>query len=418
MEIAVIGSGISGLSASLFLSKKNNVTLYEKNDYLGGHTNTKTIKYKDKIINVDTGFIVFNKLNYPNLMQLFDFHNIAYEDSNMSLSVSNMNNGIEWSGKNINTIFADRKRIFDINFLKFLIDILKFNKFVKNNIHELSLNKQTLGEWLNNKNFSEQFQENYILPMSAAIWSMNFNDVLNYPISNLFSFFNNHRLLHEKKLRPQWLTVSNGSKSYIDKILKSAKINKKLNSKIQKIITNDNKFSLIDINGAEKEYDKIIFSIHPEKILEIKNDFDSKIINILNLFKTSKNKAYLHCDSSLMPKNRKVWSSWNVFSDKDIGKVSLTYWMNKLQNIDNKYPIFVTLNPLHLPHEDKIFEIIDYEHPIYDENAISGQLQLDNIQGYKDYWYCGAWTGNGFHEAGLSSSLMISEHLNGVIPWR
>ena len=382
MEIAVIGSGISGLSASLFLSKKNNVTLYEKNDYLGGHTNTKTIKYKDKKINVDTGFIVFNKLNYPNLMKLFDFHNITYEDSDMSLSVSNINNGIEWSGQSINTIFADRKRIFNINFLKFLIDILKFNKFVKNNIDELSLDKQPLGEWLNNKNFSKQFQENYILPMSAAIWSMNFNDVLNYPISNLFSFFNNHRLLHEKKLRPQWLTVSNGSKSYIDKILKSVNIKIELNSKIQLINTNDNKFSLIDINGIQREYDKVIFSIHPEKILEIKNDFDSKIINILNLFKTSKNKAYLHCDTSLMPKNRKVWSSWNVFSDKKINKVSLTYWMNKLQNIDNNYPIFVTLNPLHLPDEDKIFDIIDYEHPIYDENAINGQLQLDNIQGY------------------------------------
>ena len=417
MEIAVIGSGISGLSASLFLSKKNNVTLYEKNDYLGGHTNTKKIKYQDKRINVDTGFIVFNKLNYPNLLKLFDFYNIAYEDSDMSISVSNINNNIEWSGQSIDTIFADRKRIFDINFIKFLIDILKFNKFVKNNIEELSANKQPLGEWLNNKNFSEQFKENYILPMSAAIWSMNFNDILNYPISNLFSFFNNHRLLHKGKLRPQWLTVSNGSKSYIDKILKSASINKKLNSKIQKINTNDNKFSLIDINGNQKEYDKIIFSIHPEKILEIKNDFDNRIINILNLFKTSKNKAYLHCDTSLMPKNRKVWSSWNVFSDKKISKVSLTYWMNKLQNIDNNYPIFVTLNPIHLPDENKTFEIIDYEHPIYDKNAINGQLQLDNIQGYKDCWYCGAWTGNGFHEAGLSSSLMVSKRLNGVIPW-
>jgi len=417
LEIAVIGSGISGLSASLFLSKKNNVTLYEKNDYLGGHTNTKKIKYQDKRINVDTGFIVFNKLNYPNLLKLFDFYNIAYEDSDMSISVSNINNNIEWSGQSIDTIFADRKRIFDINFIKFLIDILKFNKFVKNNIEELSANKQPLGEWLNNKNFSEQFKENYILPMSAAIWSMNFNDILNYPISNLFSFFNNHRLLHKGKLRPQWLTVSNGSKSYIDKILKSASINKKLNSKIQKINTNDNKFSLIDINGNQKEYDKIIFSIHPEKILEIKNDFDNRIINILNLFKTSKNKAYLHCDTSLMPKNRKVWSSWNVFSDKKISKVSLTYWMNKLQNIDNNYPIFVTLNPIHLPDENKTFEIIDYEHPIYDKNAINGQLQLDNIQGYKDCWYCGAWTGNGFHEAGLSSSLMLSERLNGVIPW-
>ena len=417
MEIAVIGSGISGLSSSLFLSKKNNVTLYEKNNYFGGHTNTKTINHQNKRINVDTGFIVFNKLNYPNLVKLFDFYNVAYEDSDMSLSVSNLSNKIEWSGQSLNTVFADRKRILDINFLKFLIDILKFNKFIKNNINELSTDKQPLGEWLKNKSFSEQFQENYILPMSAAIWSMSSNDVLNYPISNLFSFFNNHRLLHEKKVRPQWLTVSNGSKSYIDRVLKSVNINKKLNSKIQKINTNGNKFSLIDINGTQKEYDKIIFSIHPEKILEIKNDFDKKMTTILSLFKTSKNIAYLHCDTSLMPKNRKVWSSWNVFSDKEMDKVSLTYWMNKLQNIDNNYPTFVTLNPLHLPNESKIFEVIDYEHPIYNENAINGQLQLDSIQGYKNCWYCGAWTGNGFHEAGLSSSLMISERLNGVVPW-
>ncbi len=417
MEIAVIGSGISGLSSSLFLSKKNNVTLYEKNNYFGGHTNTKTINHQNKRINVDTGFIVFNKLNYPNLVKLFDFYNVAYEDSDMSLSVSNLSNKIEWSGQSLNTVFADRKRILDINFLKFLIDILKFNKFIKNNINELSTDKQPLGEWLKNKSFSEQFQENYILPMSAAIWSMSSNDVLNYPISNLFSFFNNHRLLHEKKVRPQWLTVSNGSKSYIDRVLKSVNINKKLNSKIQKINTNGNKFSLIDINGTQKEYDKIIFSIHPEKILEIKNDFDKKMTSILSLFKTSKNIAYLHCDTSLMPKNRKVWSSWNVFSDKEMDKVSLTYWMNKLQNIDNNYPTFVTLNPLHLPNESKIFEVIDYEHPIYNENAINGQLQLDSIQGYKNCWYCGAWTGNGFHEAGLSSSLMISERLNGVVPW-
>ena len=216
MEIAVIGSGISGLSASLFLSKNNDVTLYEKNNYLGGHTNTKTINYRDKKINVDTGFIVFNKLNYPSLLKLFDFYNVAYEDSDMSLSVSNLQNNIEWSGQSINTIFADRYRIFDIKFLRFLIDILRFNRFVKKNIDELSNDRRPLSEWLKNKNFSEQFKENYILPMSAAIWSMGSNDVLNYPISNLFSFFNNHRLLHEKELRPQWLTVSNGSKSYID----------------------------------------------------------------------------------------------------------------------------------------------------------------------------------------------------------
>ena len=417
MEIAIIGSGISGLSNSLFLSKKNNVTLYEKNNYLGGHTNTKTINYRDKRINVDTGFIVFNKLNYPNLLKLFDFYNVAYEDSDMSLSVSNVHNNIEWSGQNINTIFADRYRLLDIKFLRFLLNILKFNRFIKKNINELSKDKQPLGDWLKNKNFSEEFKENYILPMSAAIWSMSSNDVLNYPISNLFSFFNNHRLLHEKKLRPQWLTVSNGSKSYIDKILNSTNINTRLNSKIDKIHTNNGKFLLKDINGFEKEYDKIIFSIHPEKILEIKNDFDKKIIDILKLFKTSKNKAYLHSDDSLMPKNKKVWSSWNVFSDKEMNKVSLTYWMNKLQNINNNYPIFVTLNPLHIPDKRKVFEIIDYEHPIYDKNAIDGQQQLKSIQGYKNYWFAGAWTGNGFHEAGLLSSLMISKSLDGVIPW-
>ena len=213
MEIAVIGSGISGMSASLFLSRNNNVTLYEKNDYLGGHSNTKKINYNSKKINVDTGFIVFNELNYPNLLKLFNHYNVVYEESDMSLSVSNLHNGLEWSGQNLGTIFLDKRRFFNYKFIRFVFDILKFNLQVKRNIQLFSKNNETLEDWLKNKNFSQQFKEDYLLPMSAAIWSMSEKNILNYPISNLLSFFNNHRLLHRKKMRPKWLTVSNGSQA-------------------------------------------------------------------------------------------------------------------------------------------------------------------------------------------------------------
>ena len=233
MEIAVIGSGISGMSASLFLSKNNNVTLYEKNDYLGGHSNTKKIDYNSKKINVDTGFIVFNELNYPNLLKLFNHYNVAYEESDMSLSVSNLHNGLEWSGQNLGTIFLDKRRFFNYKFIQFVFDILKFNLQVKRNIQLFSKSNETLEDWLMNKNFSQQFIEDYLLPMSAAIWSMSEKNILNYPISNLLNFFNNHRLLHRKKMRPKWLTVSNGSKSYIEKIFSSlpVRLRKKIKNK-------------------------------------------------------------------------------------------------------------------------------------------------------------------------------------------
>ena len=417
MEIAVIGSGISGMSASLFLSRNNNVTLYEKNDYLGGHSNTKKINYNSKKIDVDTGFIVFNELNYPNLLKLFNHYNVVYEESDMSLSVSNLHNGLEWSGQNLGTIFLDKRRFFNYKFIRFVFDILKFNLQVKRNIQLFSKNNETLEDWLKNKNFSQQFKEDYLLPMSAAIWSMSEKNILNYPISNLLSFFNNHRLLHRKKMRPKWLTVSNGSKSYIEKIFKTANFEKRLNSEVQRIYRKKNKIIIIDASGYKCEYDKIIFSIHPERILKIENDFDEKITNILKLFKTTKNIAYLHYDKRLMPKNKKLWSSWNVFSNKNLNKVSLTYWMNKLQNIDFEYPLFVSLNPIQLPDENKIFERINYEHPLYDTNAIIGQQNLESIQGYRDIWYSGAWTDNGFHEAGISSSVKIISKLNGVLPW-
>ena len=418
MEVAIIGSGIAGISASLFLSKKHNVTIYERNNYIGGHTNTKKVIIDNKEINVDTGFIVFNKLNYPNLLNLFDFYNIDYENSDMSLSVSNVDESIEWSGKSLKTIFSDTRNIFDIKFIKFLIDIINFNRLVKKDINILVKNHEPLGQWLARKNFGYYFKENYLVPMSAAIWSSPSNDILDYPISSLFSFFDNHKLLHNKKSRPQWLTVSKGGQSYIKKILETHDTNIILNSKIQEIRKGNNKIVIIDKNGKDKAFDHVIYAIHPERILEIKSNFDQKELKVLKLFKTSSNKAFLHNDASLMPKNKKNWSSWNVFSSKNEKKISITYWMNKLQNIDNQYPLFVSLNPIKIPKADSIYEKLNYDHPIYNKSSIFGQSKIDELQGFNNQWYCGAWLGNGFHEAGISSSIKISKNLNGIIPWR
>jgi len=417
LEIAIIGSGIAGISASLFLSKKHNVTIYERNDYIGGHSNTKRVIINNKKINVDTGFIVFNKLNYPNLLNLFDFFNIDYENSDMSLSVSNVNKNIEWSGKSVKTIFSNTKNIFDIKFIKFLIDIISFNRLVKKDINILTESHEPLGKWLERKKFGTYFQENYLVPMSAAIWSSPSKDILEYPISSLFSFFNNHKLLHNKKSRPQWLTVSKGSQSYIKKILEAQTADIILNSKIQEIRKGNNKIHIINKDGVDKIFDHVIYAIHPERILEIKSNFDRKELKILGLFKTSKNKVFLHNDASLMPKNKKNWSSWNVFSNKNEKRVSITYWMNRLQNIDYQYPLFVSLNPMKIPKKSSIYYKLDYEHPIYNKSSILGQNKMEELQGFNNQWYCGAWLGNGFHEAGISTSIKISKNLNGKIPW-
>ena len=252
--------------------------------------------------------------------------------------------------------------------------------------------------------------------MAGAIWSMPQKDIMDYPVKSLFQFFNNHKLLHGKKERPKWLTVSGGSINYVNKIIKFLQANPRVkllkSAGIKKIRRDDGVIKIIDTNENISEVDHIIFSQNPSKVLNCLSDLEKKELDILGKFKANKNTAYLHCDTSIMPKTKKIWSSWNIYVPKDEkNHISVSYWMNKLQNIDNKKPLFLSLNPDRLPTESSIFKVIEYEHPIFDTKSVTALNFLDEIQGNKNTWYCGAWSGNGFHEDGIKSSLNIANKL-------
>lgn len=422
MKFAIVGSGISGLSIATILSQDHEVVLYEKENRYGGHSNTVEINYNNEIINVDTGFIVFNKLNYPNLIKFFKYFSVKYEDSDMSLSIKHQALDVEWSGQNLKTIFSKKKLLKKISFLSSIIQILIFNFHIKYLINYKSLGEVSLREWLENKPYTKGFLELYLLPMAGAIWSMPPEDVMNYPITSLFNFFNNHKLLHSKNDRPQWLTVSKGSINYVNKIIRFLGANPRVetykDTQILKIKRSENTILIEDSNNNQNKFDHIIFSTNPTKTLEILEDVDEKEKNILDKFSTNTNLAYLHNDETLMPKLKKVWSSWNVVvPEKKLKNISVTYWMNKLQNIKNSKPLFLSLNPIMPPKENSIFKVIEYEHPIFDIKAINSKKLLKNIQGYRNTWHCGAWSGNGFHEDGITSSVNLAKEFDAKVLW-
>lgn len=422
MKFAVVGSGISGLSMALILSQDHEVILYEVDDRFGGHSNTIEVNYNDKKISVDTGFIVFNKLNYPNLVKLFKFLSVDYQDSDMSLSIDHQKNNIEWSGQDIKTIFAKKKYFGNLKFLFAVLQILIFNFHVKYILNYKNIENISLKEWLKKKFYSKSFLELYLIPMAGAIWSMPKKDIMNYPVRSLFEFFNNHKLLHGKKDRPKWLTVSGGSINYVNKIINFLRANPRVkllkNNGVKKIKRKNGFIEITDNEGNTSEVDHIIFSQNPSKVVNILSDIQKNELDILGKFKANKNTAYLHSDKSIMPKTKKIWSSWNIFVPKDEkSHISVTYWMNKLQNINKKTPLFLSLNPVHLPNEGSIFKVIDYEHPVFDSKSITALKFLDEIQGLNNTWYCGAWSGNGFHEDGLNSSLKVANKLGIKALW-
>jgi len=422
MKFAVVGSGISGLSMALILSQDHEVVLYEIDDRFGGHSNTVDIDYDKKKISVDTGFIVFNKLNYPNLIKLFKFLSVKYENSDMSLSIDHQKNGIEWSGQNIKTIFAKKKFFLNLKYLFAVLQILIFNFHVKYILNYKNLENVSLKEWLEKKFYTRSFLELYLIPMAGAIWSMPEKDIMNYPVKSLFEFFNNHKLLHGKKDRPKWLTVSGGSINYVNKIINFLKANPKVklfkNKGVKKINRENGIIKITDTEGNNLKVDHIFFSQNPSKVVNIINDIQKKELDILGKFKVNKNTAYLHSDQTIMPKNRKIWSSWNIFVPKDEKHhISVTYWMNRLQNINFRTPLFLSLNPDRLPNEISIFKVIDYEHPIFDNKSLTALKFLDEIQGFNNTWYCGAWSGNGFHEDGIKSSLRLANKLGIKALW-
>ena len=413
-KIAVIGSGIAGISASYFLSSKYKVDLFEKNNYLGGHTITVNIS-TDNNIPIDTGFIVFNNKNYPDLIKFFDHLNVQTLYSDMSFAVSDIFSNIEYGGKNLQTLFAQYKNIFNFRYLKMIYEIYYFYKLCKKtNLNNIDRNI-TVEDFLNINHFSYYVRNLHIYPLISSIWSTNQNNVNNFPLELFLNFFNNHDLFNFKN-RPQWKFVQGGSNRYIKKILDIKKFNYNLDAKIIEAVRSDNKI-ILNKNDKELVYDYLVIATHADQALELLINPTEDEKNILTKFEYTKNRAYLHSDTSMMPKNKNTWSSWNfIKNNKEIQNFTLTYWMNNLQKLQTKKNYFVTINPNLVPksiHNETIFK-----HLKFNLQTTKSQSKIKDLQGVNNTFFCGAYHGYGFHEDGIQSAAYIAKMLDVDLPWK
>jgi uncharacterized protein len=414
MKIAIIGSGISGNTAAYLLSRKHDITVYEKRDRTGGHSATKDIDYTGNadVMSVDTGFIVYNELNYPGLIALFNELKVETEVSDMSFGFSSDKGAFEWSGQSIAAVFAQKRNWINPVFWLMLRHIFKFNKLAAQDHEADKLGDESLGEWLARNRFSRVFINRYLLPMGAAIWSTPADEILNFPAASFLQFFYNHRLIN--KDRPQWRTVSGGSRQYVEKITARYKNQIRLSAEVTAVKRHANGVD-ITANGNTETYDEVIMAAHSDQSLAMLRDASERETDILSAIRYLPNDVYLHRDLSLMPKRQSVWSSWNYISQDVNGRdpvMSVSYWMNRLQNLDYDKPVFVTLNPARPPAADKTFGHYVYDHPQFDAAAIQAQKKLSLIQGINRTWFCGAWCGFGFHEDGLQSALRICKAID------
>ena len=413
MKIAVIGSGISGLSSAYYLSKKHKVDLFEKQDRFGGHSYTLDVKLNEKEkVAVDAGFMVFNKITYPNLINFFKENDIEIEKSDMSFSVSVKGTNIEYCGKGLNGIFSNRGNLLNLKFIKMFFEIINFYKRCEK-LNSNNIEKITLGEYLTKIGKSKYFIDYHIIPMVSAIWSMPPFEASQMPLTFFLSFFKNHGLFKLKD-RPQWYTVTNRSKTYVDKILSKVSGEYFKNYEINKIIRDNNGVKVY--YGSENEffnYDKVVLASHADESLKIISDITNKEREILSNFKYKPNKAVIHSDENLMPANKNAWCSWNSSLNPDNKEQSsVTYWLNQLQNLKTDKNIFLTINPFVEIASDKIYHKIDFTHPYYDEKALQNQSNLKTIQNKNNTLFAGSYFGYGFHEDGIKSSIEMLKTLN------
>ena len=413
MKIAVIGSGISGLSSAYYLSKKHKVDLFEKQDRFGGHSYTLDVKINEKEkVAVDAGFMVFNKITYPNLINFFKENDIEIEKSDMSFSVSVKGTNIEYCGKGLNGIFSNRGNLLNLKFVKMFFEIINFYKRCEK-LNSNNIEKITLGEYLTKIGKSKYFIDYHIIPMVSAIWSMPPFEASQMPLTFFLSFFKNHGLFKLKD-RPQWYTVTNRSKTYVDKILSKVSGEYFKNYEINKIIRDNNGVKVY--YGSENEffnYDKVVLASHADESLKIISDITNKEREILSNFKYKPNKAVIHSDENLMPVNKNAWCSWNSSLNPDNKEQSsVTYWLNQLQNLKTDKNIFLTINPFVEIASDKIYHKIDFTHPYYDEKALQNQSNLKTIQNKNNTLFAGSYFGYGFHEDGIKSSIEMLKTLN------
>ncbi len=418
-KIAVIGSGISGSSAAWALSMQHDVTLYEKDARPGGHTATVEIDYNGTPLSVDTGFIVYNELNYPNLTAMFAHLGVATHESNMSFALSLDQGKLEWGGDNLSTLFAQKRNVFRPSFLLMLREVLRFNRICLEDRAAGHLAARTIGDYLTWRGFSPSFMNNYLVPMAAAIWSTPAKQTLEFPATYFVNFFENHRLIYTE--RPIWRTVTGGSRTYLGKLHRPLGDKVRLGCGAVNVRRSQAGVDILDTTGQEQSFDHVILACHTDQALAMLERPTDEERAILSAIPYRPNRVILHRDASLMPKRKKVWASWNYLrssSGSPEANVAVSYWMNRLQGIAPELPLFVTLNPDREPDPALVFGEYSYDHPQFGSDAMEVQARLKLIQGHNHTSFAGAWTGYGFHEDGLSSGIAAAEPLGGVFPWR
>jgi predicted NAD/FAD-binding protein len=420
LKVAVVGTGISGLSAAWLLNRRHDVTVYESADRVGGHSNTILASIGGSSIPVDIGFIVFNQHTYPNLTALFELLKVPTQVSDMSFAVSMDGGALEYSGSGISGVFGQPRNLIRPRFWSMLSDLIRFYREAPLD-SELDKDEHiSLGDYLVKGRYGAAFRDDHLLPMASAIWSATPAEMLSYPAAAFIRFHNNHGLLQLRQ-RPAWETVVGGSRNYVERLIKPFADRIRLDKGVREVRRFNGGVIVTDSTGHSERFDHVVLANHADQALAALADPSTKERELLGMFRYSRNLAVLHTDETFMPERRAVWSSWNYIGSRDAVRdsVCVTYWMNRLQNIESDKPLFVTLNPPRPPRAGTLLHSEVYDHPIFDAEAMIAQRKLWLLQGKKNTWFCGSYFGAGFHEDGLQAGLAVAEQLSNVRrPWQ
>ncbi|TCR63054.1 hypothetical protein EV560_109148 [Bosea sp. BK604] len=418
MRIAVIGAGISGLSAAWLLGQGHEVVLFEAAPRLGGHANTVRIAGDDGETPVDTGFIVYNEATYPNFVALMEHLRVATQPTEMSFAVSLDQGRLEYSGTGVAGLFAQRSNLVRPRFWSMLQDIIRFYRTASRDALAGGAANLSLGDYIAAGGYGAAFRDDHLLPMAAAIWSAPCAEILSYPAAAFLRFHHNHGLLQLTD-RPVWRTVTGGSSVYVQRLRSAFSGEVRAGSPVRQVQRAANGVTLMG-EGWNETFDHVVFATHADQTLAMLADPARAETEALGAFRYNRNRAVLHGDEALMPRRRRAWASWNHLGDLSRPDAcAVTYWMNRLQGLPHERPFFVTLNPPDRLRADSILHEEIYEHPLFDAAALAAQERLWALQGARRSWFCGAYFGSGFHEDGLQAGLAVGEALGGVRrPWR
>lgn len=417
-HIAVVGGGVSGLTAAWLLSRRYRVTLFERNSYIGGHTHTVEAVLPEGATPVDTGFIVYNEPNYPGLTALFRHLDVPTQPSDMSFALSVLDEDIEWAGDSLRTLFARRRHLVSPRFLRMVVDILRFNRHARGYLRRGIPDELTLGDYLRERGLGQGFVDHYLLPMAAAIWSCPQASLRAFPLERFLRFFDQHGLIRLGD-RPQWRTVKGGGREYVRRML-PALHRYHTDTPVRRVERHADGIALYGDDGLLGRFDQVVLGGHADDSLAMLAQPSADEAALLGRFPYQTNEAVLHTDPALMPRRREVWASWNHLSRQgESGQrpVSVSYWMNRLQALSTRRDLFVTLNPIIPVREERVLRRMYYAHPVFDRDTHLAQRGLTSLQGQQRTWYCGSYFGYGFHEDGLQSALQVARGLGVAPPW-